>query len=113
MTARPRKQLIVDEELKPQTSALPPGAVQEYRQMIRLELIDFSPRNPRKDFDEDAMAELEADVRRFGILQAVGLRPNGARYELIWGERRCRAAKRAGLEEVPARVLDVDDRTAD
>lgn len=65
---------------------------------------------PRKDFDEAALAELAASIREKGVLQPVVVRRAGdAKYELIAGERRLRAAKRAGLVAVPAVVKDVSD----
>ena len=67
-------------------------------------------RQPRTQFDEEALAALTASVRELGVLQPVLVRPTGAgTYELIAGERRWRAAKRAGLSLVPAIVRTVDD----
>jgi ParB family transcriptional regulator, chromosome partitioning protein len=72
-----------------------------------------SPHQPRRGFDEDTLAALTASVRELGILQPVLVRPLGDdRYELVAGERRWRAAKRAGLPSVPAIVRDVDDATS-
>ena len=65
---------------------------------------------PRKDFDEAAIAELAASIKEKGILQPVVVRRSGeSKYELIAGERRLRAAKRAGLSVVPAVIKDVSD----
>ena len=67
-------------------------------------------RQPRTQFDEEAMATLTASVRELGVLQPVLVRATGGgAYELIAGERRWRAAKRAGLPLVPAIVRTVDD----
>ena len=72
-----------------------------------------SPHQPRRGFDEDTLAALTASVRELGVLQPVLVRPLGDdRYELVAGERRWRAAKRAGLPSVPAIVRDVDDATS-
>lgn len=66
---------------------------------------------PRDYFDEESLASLTASVRELGVLQPVLVRPTDdpARFELIAGERRWRAAKRAGLPSVPAIVREVDD----
>ena len=72
-----------------------------------------NPNQPRRGFDEDTLAALTASVRELGVLQPVLVRPLGDdRYELVAGERRWRAAKRAGLPSVPAIVRDVDDATS-
>jgi ParB family transcriptional regulator, chromosome partitioning protein len=72
-----------------------------------------NPHQPRRGFDEDTLAALTASVRELGVLQPVLVRPIGdERYELVAGERRWRAAKRAGLPSVPAIVRDVDDATS-
>jgi ParB family transcriptional regulator, chromosome partitioning protein len=71
--------------------------------------IDPNPRQPRQVFDEDDMAELVHSIREIGVLQPVVVRPapdRADRYELIMGERRLRAATRAGLEVIPAIVRD-------
>lgn len=65
---------------------------------------------PRRAFDEEALADLTASVRELGVLQPVLVRPVGDdTFELIAGERRWRAAKRAGLQTIPALVKDVTD----
>jgi ParB family transcriptional regulator, chromosome partitioning protein len=71
--------------------------------------IDPNPRQPRQVFDEDDMAELVHSIREIGVLQPVVVRPapdRADRYELIMGERRLRAATRAGLEVIPAIVRE-------
>ena len=66
---------------------------------------------PREHFDEETLASLTASIRELGVLQPVLVRRLGDdRYELIAGERRWRAAKRAGLPSIPALVREVDDR---
>jgi ParB family transcriptional regulator, chromosome partitioning protein len=72
--------------------------------------IEPNPRQPRQDFDEDAMAELVHSVREIGLLQPVVVRPIGPdRYELVVGERRWRATQQAGLAVIPAIVRDTRD----
>lgn len=60
-----------------------------------------NPHQPRRDFDEGALRELSESIRRYGILQPLTVRRTENGYELIAGERRLRAAKLAGLREVP------------
>ncbi len=67
---------------------------------------------PRKHFPEAELEELAESIRQQGLLQPVLLRPVDGGYELVAGERRFRAAQRAGLTEIPAVVRQVDDRTA-
>ena len=68
---------------------------------IDINLIDPNPRQPRTVFDSDALQELVASIKEIGILQPPVVRKSGARYELIMGERRLRAAKIAGLKQIP------------
>lgn len=76
---------------------------------IAVDEIDPNPHQPRAHFDEENLAALAASVRELGVLQPVLVRPAGERYELIAGERRWRAARRAGLARIPAVVRTVDD----
>ena len=64
---------------------------------------------PRVTFDENELAALSASIRENGILQPINVRRCGVNYEIISGERRFRAAKICGLEEVPCFVIDADD----
>lgn len=74
--------------------------------------IDPNKKQPRKLFYDDSLTELAESIKLHGILQPLVLRrTGGGRYEIIAGERRFRAAKRAGLSEVPAVIVDADDRT--
>ena len=67
-------------------------------------------RQPRGHFDEAALGDLADSVREHGVLQPILVRPgDGGTYEIVAGERRWRAARAAGLERVPVRVLDIDD----
>ncbi len=84
-------------------------------QKIPIEFLRPNPRNPRRNFGPDSLDELAASIREKGILQPILARPvpgaNGA-YEIIAGERRWRAAQRAGLHEVPVISVDAGDRQA-
>src|SRR3954470_17541373 len=77
---------------------------------IPLELISANPRQPRREFDEQALLALAYSLKERGVLQPVLLRPlHGGTYELIAGERRWRAAQLAGFDTVPALVRPHDD----
>jgi ParB family chromosome partitioning protein len=77
---------------------------------IPVELVGPNPRQPRRSFDEDALAELAESIRARGVLQPIVVRAlPGGRYELVAGERRLRAARIAELESVPAMVREADD----
>ena len=68
---------------------------------------------PRSVFDEEALTSLTASIRELGVLQPVLVRPaDDGSYELIAGERRWRAARRAGLDRIPALVRRADDRAS-
>lgn len=76
---------------------------------VSLRLIDPNPFQPRREFDPDKLQELAQSIQLHGILQPVVLRRKGKRYQLLAGERRCRAASLAGLEEIPALVKELTD----
>src|SRR5687767_1721753 len=85
-----------------------PGRLSDGLRTIAIEEVHPSADQPRKQFDDARLDELAASIRAQGIIQplVVRLRAGGG-YELIAGERRWRAAQRAGLHEVPAVVRDV------
>ncbi len=76
---------------------------------VDIDLIDPSPAQPRTHFDESRLEELAQSIRSNGIVQPLLVRRRGARFQLIAGERRWRAAQRAGLVRVPAVVREVPD----
>lgn len=82
------------------------------RRTLPIDRIDRNPRNPRRDFDDEELAELTDSVKRHGIVQPIAVRAVGERFEIIAGERRWRAAQRAGLHDVPVTILEVSDREA-
>lgn len=77
---------------------------------VPVEAIVPNPRQPRRDFDQAAIDELAASIAQLGLLQPLLVRRAGEGYELIAGERRLRAARAAGLSEVPVLVVDTDER---
>jgi ParB family transcriptional regulator, chromosome partitioning protein len=77
---------------------------------LPVDSISPNPHQPRVHFDEESLAELAASIRQIGVLQPVLVRPVGeSAYELVAGERRWRAARRAGLAVIPAIVRTTDD----
>jgi len=77
---------------------------------IHVELIERNPFQPRTEFEEEALAELTESIKQHGVLQPLLVRPSAGGYQLIAGERRWLAAKRAGIENVPCRVLELEDQ---
>jgi ParB family transcriptional regulator, chromosome partitioning protein len=81
-------------------------------QQIDIDLIEPSPFQPRTRFREEALRELARSIKASGIIQPLVVRPVGSRFQLIAGERRWRAAQRAGLTKVSAIVRQVSDELA-
>ena len=73
--------------------------------------IDTNPDQPRKTFDPDKLNELAASLKRHGLVQPLLVRKNGLRYTIVAGERRYRAARLAGLKNVPVVLTDANDDT--
>lgn len=97
-------------------SLIPPGSADDSAASFRelpISSITANRRQPRSRFDEEAMAALTASIRELGVLQPVLVRATGSgTYELIAGERRWRASRRAGLSTIPAIVRTADDTTS-
>lgn len=81
-------------------------------ELKKLKLIDIEPNReqPRKTFDEDALSELAESIKRYGVIQPIVVTEKEGYYAIIAGERRWRAAKIAGLTEIPALIRDDDAR---
>ena len=78
--------------------------------LIRISDIEPNKEQPRKKFDEDALNELAESIKQYGIIQPIVVtKPKNGFYEIIAGERRWRAAKLAGLKEVPVIIKDYSD----
>lgn len=77
---------------------------------LSIEDIFPNPNQPRTHFNESELEELSESIRENGVLQPLLVRKNGAKYEIIAGERRYQASKIAGLEKVPVIIKDVDDQ---
>lgn len=80
--------------------------------MVPLVDIKADPGQPRKYFDEASIDELSANVKQHGILQAILVRPVGKKFMIVFGERRWRAAKKAGLTEIPATIKNLSNEEA-
>ena len=78
--------------------------------VVAIDRIHLNPYQPRKTFDDDELAQLSASIRSHGVLQPVVVRPSGDEFQLIAGERRLRAAQRAGLADIPVRVVNFNDQ---
>lgn len=77
---------------------------------VPLNEISPNPNQPRRDFDEDALRELAASIQQIGIIQPITLRQiEDHKFQIIAGERRWRAARQAGLEDIPAMVLEAEE----
>lgn len=78
--------------------------------LMDIKKVEPNREQPRKNFDEDALIELSESVKQFGILQPLLVQDKKGYYEIIAGERRWRAAKLAGLKEVPVIIKDLTDQ---
>lgn len=84
--------------------------VETAQSYVDIELIERNPFQPRTEFEEAALEELAASIRQHGVLQPLLVRPHQGGYQLIAGERRLLASRRAGLKSVPCRVMELDDQ---
>jgi ParB family chromosome partitioning protein len=78
-------------------------------QMLAVASIEPHPHQPRRHFDEEALAELAASIATRGLIQPIVVRPQGDRYQIVAGERRWRAAQKAQLHEVPVIIRDFSE----
>jgi len=78
---------------------------------LPVDKIGSNPYQPRKVFEREPLEELAQSIKKYGVMQPISVRRiNGAAYELVAGERRLRASKLAGLETIPAIIVNVNDR---
>jgi len=80
--------------------------------LLAIEAVERNPDQPRKRFDELKLEELAASIREHGVVEPILVRREGSKYRIVAGERRWRAAQRAGLREVPAILREASDREA-
>jgi ParB family chromosome partitioning protein len=105
-------ELPVSQPPAPQSSASAqaPTTASDGPRSIPIELVQRNPHQPRKHFDETELSELAASIRSHGVLQPILVRPlGGDKYEIVAGERRWRAAQRAGLHSIPAVVRELNE----
>lgn len=103
----------IDSDLKTTTGSLKTDVVEAATNILRIPIdhIQPNPKNPRRDFNETALQELASSLKQFDIVQPVTVSKLGdGKYQLVAGERRLRAAKIAGLKDVPAYVRQSNDR---
>jgi ParB family chromosome partitioning protein len=93
------------------TATATPAAPSNDYQRLPIAGIRPNPYQPRREFDEAELSELQASLKSSGLLQPITVRRTAVGYELISGERRLRAATRLGWTDIPAIIHDVDDRT--
>lgn len=93
------------------TATATPAAPSNDYQRLPIAGIRPNPYQPRREFDEAELSELQASLKSSGLLQPITVRRAALGYELISGERRLRAATRLGWTDIPAIIHDVDDRT--
>jgi len=103
----------IDSDLKTTSGSLKTDVVEAATNILRIPLNNIlpNPKNPRRDFDETALQELASSLKQFDLVQPITVsKLNDGKYQLISGERRLRAAKIAGLKDVPAYIRQSNDR---
>lgn len=99
--------LIPEGKTKPVTSAKSPDKeVKAGEKMLKISQIEPNREQPRRNFEEDALLELADSIKQYGVLMPLLVQKKGDYYEIIAGERRWRAAKLAGIKEVPVIIKD-------
>ena len=84
--------------------------VKKTEMLVKISMVEPNRSQPRKQFDEDALLELSESIKQYGILQPLLVSDKNGYYEIIAGERRWRAAKLAGLKEVPVIIKEFNDQ---
>ena len=78
--------------------------------LVKITMVEPNREQPRKNFDEDSLLELAESIKQFGLLQPILVQDRKTYYEIVAGERRWRAAKMAGLKEVPVIIRDLTEQ---
>lgn len=78
--------------------------------IVKISMVEPNRKQPRKNFDEDTLQELSDSIKQFGLIQPILVQDRKDHYEIIAGERRWRAAKMAGLKEIPVIIRDYSER---
>ena len=102
----------IDSDLKNTSGQIKESVVEAVTSVLRIpvELIDANPKQPRRNFEEQSLQELAHSIKLHDIIQPVTITKTGNRYRLISGERRWRAAKLAGLIDIPAYIRQANDQ---
>jgi len=82
----------------------------EEAKLLKISLIQANPSQPRKQFSDEELKELSESIKQFGVIQPLLVKKQGPLYEIVAGERRFRAAKLAGLTEVPVLIRNYDEK---
>ena len=99
-----------EKEVKTVTKEVIKEVVKEVEQKININLIEPNKSQPRKQFDEEALQELSDSIKKYGVLEPLIVTKKDNYYEIIAGERRWRAARLAGIKEVPVVIRDYTDK---
>lgn len=99
-------------EAKAKKEAVKESTIEKKEQetLVKITMVEPNRKQPRKNFDEDALQELSDSIKQFGLLQPILVQDRKDYYEIIAGERRWRAAKLAGLKEIPVMIRDYTDQ---
>ena len=100
------KKMVTEEKIVPVVKKV----VKKEEVMLRITEVEPNREQPRKKFDEDSLLELADSIRQFGVLQPLLVQKKEGYYEIIAGERRWRAAKLAGLKEIPVIVKEFSEQ---
>lgn len=101
------------DSLIPKAVMEPPKQEKEEKKpetLVKITMVEPNGGQPRKNFDEDSLMELAESIRQFGLLQPILVQDKKDHYEIIAGERRWRAAKLAGLKEIPVIIKELTDQ---
>lgn len=108
--ARTKYKSTPGETTKTITKEVVKEVVKEVEQKVKITQIEPNKSQPRKQFDEDALQELADSIKQYGVLEPLIVTKKGKFYEIIAGERRWRAARLAGVKEVPVVIREYTDR---
>lgn len=94
----------------PEKSSFVGGDIADGETLVKISKVEPNREQPRKNFDEDALEELAESIKQFGLLQPILVQDRTSHFEIIAGERRWRAAKKAGLKEIPVIIKNYTDQ---
>ena len=97
-------------EVKPKKSTEKESEIKEPTTTVKITMVEPNREQPRKNFDQDALEELADSIKQYGVIQPIVVQDRKTYYEIIAGERRWRAAKLAGLKEVPVIIKNYTEQ---